>query len=118
MLFIASWLAEKFFYDFGEICILILDGKIMKGLLLAVLAYGVYYACACAIMHSGSANSGKVAVMVIVAFSLYGVYQDIQEYAGAKHVAEFIGTTIVYLLCTIDDTLRIIATLHAMNDEL
>ena len=116
MVVIGSWLAEKLFYSFDAIKFLILDGKIGTGIFIAVLAYGVYYICASVVM-TAAGDSGKAAVAVIIAFSLYGMYQDIQAAAGDKQGAEFVGITILYLLYVIDDTLRVIATLHAFADE-
>ena len=115
-IFIASWLAEKYFYAFSNIKILFLDGKILKALLLAAVTYGVYYGCAAMVMDLGG-DDGKGVIAIILIFSLYGVYQDIKEVAGNKEGLEFVGTTVLYLLYTIEDTLRIVATLHAVNDS-
>ncbi|MBQ6296327.1 MAG: hypothetical protein IJK81_01295 [Selenomonadaceae bacterium] len=116
MMFIFTWIAEKLFGSFDLIGFYIADGHILKGLFLAVLAYIIYFTCAGVTASIG--NSGKAVVAVVVAFSLFGMYHEINELAGNKEGINYVGSVLFYLIAMLNDTLRIVATLHAFKGEM
>lgn len=115
MMFIATWIAEKLFGDFTLMGVYLFDGHFIKGLLLALFAYFIYFVCAGVTASQG--KSGKAVVAVIIIFSIFNMYQGIDEFASTKEGASYVGSVIFYMIAMLDDTLRIIATLHAFSGE-
>lgn len=116
MMFIFTWIAEKFFGDFDLMGVYLFDGHFFKGLFIALLAYFIYFVCAG--VTSSQGKSGKAVVSVIIIFSLFSMYHEIKEFAGTSEGLHFVGHAIFYMIAMLNDTLRIIATLHAFKDEL
>ena len=86
-------------------------------LILMILAYVLYFSAASFIAENSTDGSGKFAVLVILIFAILKMYGDISDAAGTAENIN-LGFTLKYLLFAMPETLRLIATFHAMKERL
>lgn len=115
IVFIGTFIIEKIFAPFDAIPWCLLGGKYFKALVLSVLAYILYFAAAAFIAEESRDGSGKVVISAILIFSAYSMYGDINEAAGMKQGLDYAGTAIGYMIYALPETLRIVATFHALK---
>lgn len=106
IVFVGEFILAKIFAPVEAIPVFLADGNYFKMLLLMFLAYALYLFAAMSTIGGSFDDSGKVAVAVIFIFSAYNMYDDISNATS----------TIRYMLFAIPETLRIIATFHAMRN--
>ncbi len=111
---ICTWIAEKILWDFSQMGIFLVQGHFLKGIILAAVAYFIYFFCA--LLTASEGESGKFTIAIIIIFSLFSMYNEIDDFAGKSEGIEFVGSALFYVIAMLNDTLRIIATLHAFKD--
>ena len=115
IVFVGTFIIEKIFAPFDAIPWCLLGGKYFKALILAVLAYTLYFVAAQFIVEQSHDGSGTVVMFAIFIFSAYSMYGDINEAAGMREGLDYAGTAIGYMIYALPETLRIVATFHALK---
>lgn len=114
---VGTFIIDKIFSPIDDIHLYIEKGQYLKTLILAAFAYALYFLAASFIAETSTDGSGKFAVSVIFIYAVLKMYFDIGDVAGTDEGARYVGTAIVYMIYALPETLRIIATFHAMNQR-
>lgn len=117
IVFVGKFIIEKIYAPVGSIPWCFAFGNYSKMLILMILAYVLYFSAASFIAENSTDGSGKFAVLVILIFAILKMYGDISDAAGTAENIN-LGFTLKYLLFAMPETLRIIATFHAMKERL
>ena len=117
IVFVGTFIIDKIFSPLDDIPLYILKGQYLKTLILAAFAYALYFLAASFIAENSTDGSGKFAVLVIFIYAVFNMYGDINYVAGTAEGARYVGSAIAYMLYALPETLRIIATFHAMNQR-
>ena len=117
IVFVGTFIIDKIFSPLDDIPLYIVKGQYLKTLILAAFAYALYFLAASFIAENSTDGSGKFAVLVIVIFAILKMYWKINIEAAEMAKDVDLGFTLTYLLFAMPETLRIIATFHAMNQR-
>ena len=117
IVFVGEFIIEKIYAPVGSIPWCFAFGNYSKMLILMILAYALYFLAASFIAENSTDGSGKFAVLVIVIFAILKMYWKINIEAAEMAKDVDLGFTLTYLLFAMPETLRIIATFHAMKQR-
>ena len=110
---IAQWICGKLFYDVDMIPQLIYTGKWIKGVILLIILFFIYFMAAETLTEN---REGKIAAIIIFVILGFGIVDDLGEvYSTAKGI-ERVPLFIGILLYNGMDVLKLIAMYLAFKN--
>lgn len=115
IVFVGEFIIAKIYAPVDSIPWCFAFGNYFKMLILMILAYALYFLAASFIAENSNDGSGKFAMWAIFVFAVCEMYFDINDAAGTKDGMAYAASAISYMLFALPETLRIIATFHALK---